>query len=105
MGRAVFRQHTAAGLVETLVAVADEVRRSPDLTGTLSVRATDEACVYLKHPLFAGTGKKALPEVLKSSFCGRFAGRWDDVTTDAGAVWALVRKSLAEHKVAVPDDS
>ncbi len=35
-----------------------------------------------------------LPEVLKSSFCGRFGGRWDDVTTDAGAAWAVVERTL-----------
>lgn len=41
---------------------------------------------------------------MKTSFCGRFPGRWDDVTTDAGTVWALVRKTLAARKVQVPDD-
>jgi nitric oxide reductase NorQ protein len=68
------------------------------------VRATEEACVYLEHPLFADEGKRALPEILKTSFCGRFPGRWDDLTTDAGAVWALVRKTLAAHRVPLPDD-
>ena len=46
-----------------------------------------------------------LPEILKSSFCGRFPGRWDDVTTDAGAVWAIVRTTLTSHKVPLPDDA
>jgi nitric oxide reductase NorQ protein len=68
------------------------------------VRATDEVCVYLEHPLFADDGKRALPEIMKTSFCGRFPGRWDDVTTDAGAVWAIVRKTLASLRVPVPDD-
>lgn len=39
-----------------------------------------------------------LAEVLKSSFCGRFAGRWDDVTSDAGAVWALIGPVLRANK-------
>lgn len=94
----------SGGSLEIIVAVADAIRNAADLTGSLSVRATDEACVYLEHPLFAEDGKRALPEILKSSFCGRFPGRWDDVTTDAGAVWALVRKTLAAHKVPLPDD-
>ena len=68
------------------------------------MRATDEACVYLAHPLFAADGKRSLPEILKTSFCGRFPGRWDDITSDAGAVWALVRKTLAAQKVPLPDD-
>jgi MoxR-like ATPase len=90
--------------IETIIDVADAIRSAPDLPGSLSVRATDEACVYLQHPLFADDGKRSLPEILKTSFCGRFPGRWDDVTTDAGAVWALVRKTLAAHKVPLPDE-
>jgi len=90
--------------LEIIIDVADAIRNAADLPGTLSVRATDEACVYLEHPLFADDGKRSLPEILKTSFCGRFPGRWDDVTTDAGAVWAVVRKTLATKRVPVPDD-
>lgn len=90
--------------LDIIVAVADAIRSAQDLTGTLSVRATDEACVYLKHPLFAEDGKRALPEIMKSSFCARFPGRWDDVTTDAGAVWGIVRKTLASHKVPLAEE-
>jgi MoxR-like ATPase len=97
-------QISAANL-EIIVAVADAIRSAADLPGSLSVRATDEACVYLEHPLFAEDGKRALPEILKTSFCGRFPGRWDDVTTDAGTVWGVVRKTLASHKVPLPDDA
>jgi len=91
--------------LEIIVAVADAIRHAADLPGSLSVRATDEACTYLGHPLFAEDGRRSLPEILKSSFCGRFPGRWDDITTDAGAVWALVRKTLTTHRVQVPEDA
>jgi MoxR-like ATPase len=83
------------GIIEELVNVASAIRSSPDLRASLSVRATEEACVYLKHPLFEGDQRRMLPEILKSSFCGRFAGNWDDATSDAGAVWLLVEKALA----------
>ncbi|MEL7266671.1 MAG: MoxR family ATPase, partial [Planctomycetota bacterium] len=79
-------------LIEKLVKIADAVRKSTEISGGLSVRATEEACVYLKHPLYSEMPIKHLPEVLKSSFCGRFPGRWNDVTTDAGAVWAMIDK-------------
>ncbi len=82
------------GLIEAVVSVADRVRKSPELSQGLSVRATDEACVYLKHPLFEGEQQKMLGEILKSSFCGRFPGKPDDATTDAGAVWAIVEGAL-----------
>jgi nitric oxide reductase NorQ protein len=83
-------------LVEDIVTVADAIRSCADLVTGLSVRATEEACIYLKHPLFAGR-RDSVPEVLKSSFCGRFPGRWDDVGTDAGAAWALIQKTLRER--------
>lgn len=90
-------------LVETIVAVADAIRRSPELNATLSVRATEEACIYLKHPLFESTQQKSLKDVLKSSFCGRFAGSPDDVASDAGAVWGLVQRTLRDLQSAGKD--
>lgn len=95
----------SAANLEIIVGVADAIRSAADLPGSLSVRATDEVCVYLAHPLFAEDGKRALPEIMKTSFCGRFPGRWDDVTTDAGAVWGIVRKTLATMKVPLPGDA
>ena len=93
----------SAANLDIIVAVADAIRHAADLTGTLSVRATEEACIYLEHELFAEDGKRALPEIMKTSFCGRFPGRWDDVTTDAGAVWSLIRATLGAHKVPLPE--
>jgi len=85
-------------LVETIVEAADRVRSAADLDMGLSIRATEEACIYLKHPLFQGSAKKMLPEILKSSFCGRFPGRWDDASSDAGVVWSLVQGALRDKK-------
>ena len=42
----------------------------------------------------AGQQKTMLPEVLRSSFCGRSDGRWDDPTTDAGVLWMAVVSNL-----------
>jgi nitric oxide reductase NorQ protein len=94
------RRHPELGrtLVETIVGIADSIRQSPELSAGLSVRATDEACVYLKHPLMESEQKRMLPEVLKSSFCGRFPGKWSDITSEAGAAWAIVQKALREEK-------
>jgi MoxR-like ATPase len=92
------RKHPALGesLVKKIVKLADKVRRAPELSASLSVRATDEACVYLEHPLLEGDQQRMLPEVLKSSFCGRFNGRWDDPHSDAGAVWGVVQGAMKE---------
>jgi MoxR-like ATPase len=87
-------------VVELVVEVADRIRKSSDLSGGLSVRATDEACTYLKHPLIASQRRALLAEVLRSSFCGRFSGRWSDPGSDAGAAWALIEGVLREKKLA-----
>ncbi|MEM7231561.1 MAG: MoxR family ATPase [Planctomycetota bacterium] len=103
-------RHPSIGkLIAVIVKIANEVRKSPDIAGGLSVRATEEACVYLEHPLYESTQRRDLPSILQSSFCGRFAGRFDDVTSDAGAVWSIIQKRLgsSELTAAAPalDDS
>lgn len=82
------------GLVERVVRIADEIRHSSDLETGLSVRATEEVCVYLEHPMMREEHDRMLPEVLKSSFCGRFGGRWNDSTTDAGMVWSIIQAAV-----------
>jgi len=85
-------------VIKLVVDVADQLRHMPELSAGLSVRATDEVCVYLKHPLIASERSTLLPEILKSSFCGRYHGRWNDVASDAGAAWAAIEKVLREKK-------
>jgi hypothetical protein len=87
-------------LIKLVIEIADRIRQSPELSAGLSVRATDEGHTYLKHPLIASQRSVLLPEVLKSSFCGRFAGRWNDVSSDAGAAWAIIESVLREKKLA-----
>lgn len=96
-------EQLAKAIIGHVVAVAHAIRNSPELGGTLSVRATDEACTFLVHPLFRSVAERNLPEILRSSFCGRFSGRWDDVTSDAGAVWSLILRVLTERRVAVEE--
>jgi MoxR-like ATPase len=90
-------------VIKLVVDIADQLRKTPELGSGLSVRATDEACTYLKHPLIASERTTMLPEVLKSSFCGRYNGRWSDVSSDAGAAWAVVERVLRENKLGSED--
>ena len=94
----------AKASIEHLVGVADKIRNSPDLVASLSVRATEEACIFLKHELFRGDPKVQIPEVMRTSFCGRFSGRWDDIGSDAGAVWVLITTTLRERGIKVKSD-
>jgi MoxR-like ATPase len=86
------------GLVRLLVEIADRIRHTAELGQGLSVRATEEACIYLKHPLMETDQYNLLPDVLKSSFCGRLSGRWDDVGSDAGTAWSVIQNVLREKR-------
>jgi nitric oxide reductase NorQ protein len=89
--------HRVIGFV---VSVANEVRGDDHLQVDLSLRATQEACTLLSHPLFAEmmAGDAALREALSTAFCGRFPGRIDDEGSDAGMVWRIVLGHLLELK-------
>jgi MoxR-like ATPase len=90
-------------IIKLVVEIADQLRKTAELGSGLSVRATDEACIYLKHPLVATERNSMLPEILKSSFCGRYNGRWSDVSSDAGAAWAVIERVLRENKLGAED--
>jgi len=81
--------------IKKIVAVADAVRQSGELPSGLSVRATEEACIFLGHRLFADD-PMALPEILRSSFCGRYSGRWNDPDSDAGIAWKVIERALGK---------
>jgi MoxR-like ATPase len=80
--------------VEKLVQAANAVRQDKELAIDLSMRATEEVCILLGHPNFNRAQADALPDLLKTSFCGRFSGTWDDPATDAGLVWQAISRVL-----------
>ena len=80
--------------IQRVVQAANAVRSDENLRIDLSVRATEEVCILLGHPNFAEFDGDPLPELLKSSFCGRFLGNWDDGSTDAGLVWQVIVRTL-----------
>ncbi|MCB9639391.1 MAG: AAA family ATPase [Myxococcales bacterium] len=80
--------------IDRIVRAANAIRQDDGLQVDLSMRATEEACLLLEHPNFADVPNDVLPDILKSSFCGRFLGRWDDETTDAGMIWQSIVRTL-----------
>ncbi len=80
--------------IAVAVEVANAIRQDEALGVDLSVRATEEVCLLLSHPNFADFDGDPTPELLKTSFCGRFQGRWDDKASDAGLVWQAVVRAL-----------
>jgi MoxR-like ATPase len=86
-------------MIRMVVDIARRIRGAAELSAGLSVRATDEVCAFLAHPVFSSDRAKMLPEILKDSYCGRYAGRWSDATSEAGAAWGIVQKALREAPV------
>jgi nitric oxide reductase NorQ protein len=81
--------------VERAVAAANAVRSDASLGVDLSVRATEEICLLLGHPNFSEEFEgDPLPELIKTSFAGRYMGKWDDPATDAGLVWQCIVRAL-----------
>jgi MoxR-like ATPase len=86
--------HVPRERIEKVVTAANAIRGDENLRVDLSVRATEEACLLLGHPNFSEFDGDPVPEILKTSFCGRFAGRPDDPSADAGLVWQAIVKAL-----------
>ncbi len=80
--------------IHRIVRIAEALRNADDLDRGLSVRATAEACTYLRHPLFQEADLGTLAEILKSSFCGRYGGRWSDSRSEAGIAWRIVEEVM-----------
>ena len=80
--------------IERIVKTANAIRGDENLRVDLSVRATEEVCILLGHPNFADFDGDPVPELLKTSFCARFQGKWDDPSTDAGLVWQVIVRTL-----------
>ena len=80
--------------VRRVVKAANAIRSDKELALDLSVRATEEVCILMGHPNFSDARGDPVPELLKTSFCGRYQGDWDDDSTDAGLVWQVVVRAL-----------
>lgn len=78
------------GDIDRIVNAADAIREENDL----GMRATKEVCELLEHPIFRDYSGDAVLELLKTSFCGRFHGQWDDASTEAGTVWQVIVRRL-----------
>lgn len=85
-----------ASVLDRVVNAAHAVRTSEELRADLSMRATEEACVFLSHPAFADElpQQEALEQALSTAFCGRFPGRVGDGVSDAHLVWEVIKETL-----------
>jgi nitric oxide reductase NorQ protein len=88
----------AQASIKAVVEIASTIRKSEELSSGLSVRATEEACLYLQHDLVANSKGRYLPDVLKAAFAGRFNGDPGDPSSDAGIVTNLINQALRQNE-------
>jgi MoxR-like ATPase len=86
--------------IKLVVGAANAVRKDEKLQTDLSMRATEEVCTLLAHPNFL-EGPNVVPELLRSSYAGRFVGNPEDSASDAGMVWAVLKGYLEREGYSV----
>jgi len=86
-------------LVRKVVQIANQLRSDERLLTDLSMRATDEACLFLSYPSYRKVTDEQLLSVLRISFCNRYPGRIDEPGAEA-----QITHEVVERAVVLPDD-
>jgi len=82
-------------LVDKIVTIANVLRKEETLMTDLSMRATDEACMFLSYPSKKRTpDDDTLIEILRTSFCNRLPGTIDDKGSEAQMAYELIERHV-----------
>ncbi|MCI0601542.1 MoxR family ATPase [bacterium] len=81
--------------IRKVVKIANLIRNTPAISTDLSMRATDEACMFLSYPTFQHRVTNAgLIEILKVSFCNRLPGSTQEEGSDAQLAFNLIERNI-----------
>lgn len=83
-----------AKLLRKLVRIAHEIRRHKIIQTDLSMRATDEAALFLSYPGMGRASKDELLNILRTSFCNRLPGSIDEPESDANLAYQIIEKHV-----------
>jgi MoxR-like ATPase len=81
-------------LIRKVVRIANNLRADERLLTDLSMRATDEACLFLSYPSYRKVTPEQLLAVLRISFCNRFGGRIDEPGSEAQVAHEIVERGV-----------
>lgn len=82
-----------AKLVRKVVKIANLIRRDDTIATDLSMRATDEACLFLSYPgAHKGAGREDLRDTLATSFCNRLPGSATETATEAHTAFQIIER-------------
>jgi nitric oxide reductase NorQ protein len=88
--------------IRKVVHIAHLIRREELIATDLSMRATDEACMFLSYPtLQRQTSKEDLLAILRTSFCNRLPGSVDEEASEAQIAFRLIERHVLLHEAAV----
>jgi nitric oxide reductase NorQ protein len=92
-------------LVKKVVRVANLLRRDEAINTDLSMRATDEACLFLSYPTFQRqVSKEDLTAILKTSFCNRLTGSVDEEGSEAWTAYRVIERHVLLPEAAVAEE-
>ena len=84
--------------VQKLVRVANLLRNSPHLSSGLSMRATDEATMFLSYPSYLRQcSNDDFLSILRTSFCNRYFGHTEEEGSEAQIALDTVMAGLASE--------
>lgn len=92
-------------LVRKVVRIANLIRRHEAINTDLSMRATDEACLFLSYPTFQRqVSRDDLLAILQTSFCNRLPGSVADEGSEAHTAYRLIERHVLLHDAATQDE-
>jgi len=92
--------------IKRVVRIANRIRRDDSIMTDLSMRATDEACLFLSYPTFQRrANKEDLIAILKTSFCNRLAGSVDDAGSEAHTALQIIERTVLLNEAVPQEDN
>jgi MoxR-like ATPase len=92
--------------IRKIVRIANLVRRDEAIMTDLSMRATDEACLFLSYPTFQHrVTREDIVSILKTSICNRLAGAVDEEDSEAQTAFRLIERLVLLNENATASES
>jgi len=92
-------------LVRKVVRIANLIRRDEAIATDLSMRATDEACLFLSYPtLQRRLTRDDLLAILKTSFCNRVTGSIEEAGSEAHTAYQIIERNVLLNEAALDEE-
>lgn len=92
--------------IRKLVRIAHQIRRDESILTDLSMRATDEACLFLSYPTYQRhVSKQDLVAILTTSFCNRLAGSVREEGTEAQLAQQIIERAVFLNEAAQAEET